>query len=215
MAAGSMTTSLKNSLIDLIFRNGSWARPANWDVALFTVAPSDAGGGTEVSGGAYARQSVATGASAAWGAPTDGDTDNDNTITFPTATANWGLVVAVALFNSTTMEWWGWLSNIHWPVNGADTGDVFTAIGHTLANDDRVIFQTQGSGVLPTGISEDTLYWVVGVSGDTFQVSLTQGGAAIALTADGAGTVHKVEPKQIDNNDVFRFNAGDLDIQLY
>jgi len=53
---------------------------------------------------------------------------------------------------------------------------------HGLANDDRVVFY---GGTAPTGLTEGTVYWVVGVTSsdpDYFQVSLTQGGAAIDIT---------------------------------
>lgn len=86
-----------------IFRTGSFTKPTVLGVALFTVTPSDSGGGTEVSGGSYARVNVApldanwTGASA-----TDGLTDNAAAITFATPSANWGTVVAFGIFDATT-----------------------------------------------------------------------------------------------------------------
>lgn len=51
-----------------------------------------------------------------------------------------------------------------------------------LANDNRVAFI---GGVPPTGLTEGTVYWVVGVTAgdpDTFQVAATQGGSAIDIT---------------------------------
>jgi hypothetical protein len=52
-------------------------------------------------------------------------------------------------------------------------------------NDNRcVVFDVEGTGV-PAGLTEGTTYWVVGVSGNTFQLSATQGGAAVNVTADG------------------------------
>lgn len=72
-------------------------------VALYTAAPSDAGGGTEVSGGAYARVQVNP-ADANWTAAsaTDGLTDNAAAITFPTATASWGTVTHVGIHDGLT-----------------------------------------------------------------------------------------------------------------
>lgn len=98
----ALSDYLENALVNHIFRNTDFTRPANIYVALFTAAPSDAGGGTEVSGGSYARQAVPTGASSEWNAASGGVTANTNTITFPTATANWGTVVAVGLFDAVT-----------------------------------------------------------------------------------------------------------------
>lgn len=88
------------------FRGTSFSVPAGGvHVALFTAAPGEAAGGTEVSGGAYARQNVAQ---AGWNAPTQvGQTAdetilaNTSTITYPTATANWGTVVAVGIFDTS------------------------------------------------------------------------------------------------------------------
>ena len=58
--------------------------------------------------------------------------------------------------------------------------------GHGLANDDKVVFY---GGTTPTGITEGTVYWVIGVTPadpDYFQVSLTQGGAAVNITGQPA-----------------------------
>ena len=48
-------------LLDYSMTAGSVTRPTAWYVALYTSAPNDAGGGTEVSGGGYARKTVAFG----------------------------------------------------------------------------------------------------------------------------------------------------------
>ncbi|GAG79654.1 unnamed protein product, partial [marine sediment metagenome] len=56
------------------------------------------GGGTEVSGGSYARQLA--GLSEATGS--GGTTSNAAEIAFPTATANWGTVTHVALMDAVT-----------------------------------------------------------------------------------------------------------------
>ena len=75
----------------------AWTQFAAY-VALFTAAPSDAGGGTEVSGGSYARQLV--GLSEATGA--GGATSNASDITFPTATASWGTVTHCAIMDAVS-----------------------------------------------------------------------------------------------------------------
>lgn len=98
----ALSDYLENALIEHIFRNTSYTRPANIYVALFTAAPSDSGGGTEVSGGSYARQAIATGASSGWAAVSGGATENSATLTFPTATANWGTITHVGLFDASS-----------------------------------------------------------------------------------------------------------------
>lgn len=94
---------LEGELIRHLFRTGSFTKPAALHVALFTSAPSDAGGGTEVSGGSYAR-TAANPADANWSAPAagNGTTSNVNTITFPTPTAAWGIVTHWAIFDAAS-----------------------------------------------------------------------------------------------------------------
>jgi hypothetical protein len=86
-----------------IFRTGSFTKPTVLGVALFTVTPSDSGGGTEVTGGSYARVDVPP-LDANWTAAsaTDGVTDNAAAITFPAPSANWGTVVAFGIFDATS-----------------------------------------------------------------------------------------------------------------
>ena len=67
-----------------------------------------------------------------------------------------------------------------------DTGDLVTRNAHGLSNGDEVSFATITS---TTGINIDTIYYVVGATTNTFQVALTSGGAAIALTTNGSGTL--------------------------
>lgn len=96
------TDYLEAALMNHLFRGTPYTAPANIYVGLFTTNTSDSGGGTEVSGGGYARVQVASNTSN-WSAPgTAGQSSNVNAITFPTATANWGTVVAAALFDAPT-----------------------------------------------------------------------------------------------------------------
>ena len=85
-------------VLDWLFTTASATRPTSWFVALYTVAPGEGGGGTEVSGGSYARQSVTFTVSGT--APTQAA--NSTAVEFPTATANWGTVVAAAIFDAST-----------------------------------------------------------------------------------------------------------------
>ena len=113
-----------------IFRTGSFTKPTVLGVALFTVTPSDSGGGTEVTGGSYARVDVPpldanwTGASS-----TSGLTDNASTITFPTPTANWGTVVAFGIFDATSggnLLVWGPITP-NKTINNGDPAPTFAA----------------------------------------------------------------------------------------
>lgn len=95
-----LSNATAQDLADHLFGKATFTAPTNIYVGLYTSAPTDAGGGTEVTGGSYAR--VSTSASD-WNAATSaGLTDNTNAITFPTATASWGTVVAVGLFDAAS-----------------------------------------------------------------------------------------------------------------
>ena len=97
----AMSDYLENKLIDHILRNTSFSLPSTIYVALYTAAPSDAGGGTEVSGGSYARVQVGPGTTdwrntqnsgSGASSGTGGQTANVADITFPSPTGNWGSV---------------------------------------------------------------------------------------------------------------------------
>lgn len=116
--AGSMTDYLEKRVLDLIFKNtnASATIPLGLDgtnvwVGLFTATPSDTGGGTEVSGGSYARVAVVrTGAGWNTAAGTLALSDNTGAITFPTATGSWGTVTQFGIFDAATtgnLLYWG------------------------------------------------------------------------------------------------------------
>lgn len=85
-------------VLDWLFTTASATRPTSWYVGLFTVAPGEGGGGTEVSGNAYARQSATFTVSGT--APTTAA--NSGAIEFPTATGTWGTIVAAGIFDAAT-----------------------------------------------------------------------------------------------------------------
>lgn len=88
----------ENKILDHIVGKTSFTMPSVW-VGLFTAAPSDAGGGTEATGGSYARKSTA---GADWQAAASGATQNANAITFVTPTGSWGTVTHFGLFDAAT-----------------------------------------------------------------------------------------------------------------
>lgn len=71
-------------------------------------------------------------------------------------------------------------------VTFTDVGDLVTKTAHGIPNGTEVSFSAI---VSTTGISIRTIYFVVGATANTFQVALTSGGAAIALTTNGTGTL--------------------------
>lgn len=94
----SLTNYGEDKLLTLFKNDGPYY------LALFTVAPGETGGGTEISAGGYARQQVTLGTA------TGGSITNSAAIEFPTATADWGTAIAWGLFDAVTggnMLWYG------------------------------------------------------------------------------------------------------------
>jgi hypothetical protein len=91
-----LTTFLKEAFLNEAFRNTGYTPPATIYVGLFTVAPTIAGGGTEVSGGGYARQAVT------FAAPSSSVIQNSNTPTWTASGANYGTVVAMGIFDAAS-----------------------------------------------------------------------------------------------------------------
>ena len=89
---------LEGKVLDHVFGGTAYTAPATLYVALYTVAPDDTGGGTEVTGGSYVRQ---TGAFTVSGtSPTTAT--NAAAVEYPTATDNYGTVVAVGILDALT-----------------------------------------------------------------------------------------------------------------
>lgn len=91
-----MSNYLENALINGTIRGTTYTAPTTVYVGLFTSDPTDAGSGTEVSGGSYARQS------ASFAAPSNGASVTNADITFPQATGNWGTVGWIGIFDALT-----------------------------------------------------------------------------------------------------------------
>lgn len=95
----SFSNYTENLLLNWLLTTNSATRPTAWYVGLFTAAPSDAGGGTEVSGNGYAR--VATGTISVSG--TDTTATNSAAIEFAAASGgNWGTITHAAIFDAST-----------------------------------------------------------------------------------------------------------------
>jgi hypothetical protein len=111
MGTAQASDYLENGLVDHLFRTRTFAKPTGLYVALFTSAPSDAGGGIEVAGGSYARVSLPP-LDANWTATQGGVSGNSSGVTGVTAnavavqfaapTANWGTVSHFGLFDAAT-----------------------------------------------------------------------------------------------------------------
>lgn len=109
---GAMSNYLENKVIDWLFRGQTFSPPPGLHVGLLSSAPSDSGGGTEISGNGYARQNISP-TLANWAGTqstgsttvstgTTGTTSNNVAVTFPTPTASWGAVSHFGIFDSAT-----------------------------------------------------------------------------------------------------------------
>ena len=118
----ALSNIFENKLVDFIFRGqalgltgasaAAGTGPTTLYVGLLTAVSGEAGGGTEVSGGSYARVAVASSlanwagtqgaGTTAVSSGTTGTTSNNNAVPFITPTADWGLVVQAAVYDAAT-----------------------------------------------------------------------------------------------------------------
>mgnify|MGYP001003535323 CR=1 FL=1 len=204
---------LANKLLDHQLGKTSWTMPTVY-VSLHTGDPGKTGA-SEVAGGSYARQQVA---GAGWNAAASQLADNVNAINFTSMPAC--DVVAVGIWDALTTGNFlrgGWLSTTVKPFVCTDTsGNLIRSPSHGFSAGDRVAFEAYDAGSIPTGLSLGTLYYVIagGLTSDDFAVSTTLGGAAVDITAAGAGKVRKVTVQTVSGGGTFTIGAGNLDVKL-
>lgn len=113
----SFSNYLETEILDHVFGGNAYTAPSTLYLALYTAAPSDTGGGTEVSGASYARQSAAMTVS--------GDTATTSaSVEFPAAGGSWGTVTHVGVFDALSggnLLAYGALT----ASKAIDTGDIF------------------------------------------------------------------------------------------
>lgn len=164
-------------------------------------------GGDEVSGGSYARQAVT------WASASSGSAALNGTL--PT----WSVPA------STTVEYVGFWSESSSgtfygmiPIGGdssygfvaLETNSIFYAPGSAYSNTNTVvIFPTVGSET-PGGFTAGTVYYVIDVSGDTFELSTTSGGDAVSVSADGSGLVTIIAPQAFGSAGTLTLSSGSL-----
>ncbi|MFI7643737.1 hypothetical protein [Nonomuraea sp. NPDC049400] len=162
---------------------------------------TDPGTGTnanagEASGGSYARQAVT------WGAASSGQKANTGALSIPVPAGTFGfLTFWNASGTGNTNNYRGYT-----PLNGSTKGfgtvdsagvtaDAIQSAAHGLADNDRVMVFNVFAESLPAGLTEGTIYYVVSSATDTFEVSLTQGGASVNITGQGELFFQKVVPE--------------------
>jgi hypothetical protein len=199
----------------LVGKTAIYSLPTTY-VALFTSVGSDAGTGfTEVSVGSYAR--VAT-AGADWNAASGSapsTISNANTLTFVTATADWGSVIAFGLYDAATtgnLLCWDFFGNYSWlPTTvSAASPAVLTSKAHGYSAGDNIAWTIEYGGTNPT-FSQSNFTGVLTVaspSTDTFTV--TNSATAVNTSATGSGMVRKLVAQAITSGAAAAFPAGSL-----
>jgi hypothetical protein len=120
-----MSNYLENALINATLRATTFTSPAAVYVSLHTADPTDAGSGTEVSGGSYARKS------ATFASPANGASATSADVTFDQATGSWGTITHIGIWDALTT------GNLlyHTPLTTSktiDTGDIFKIASGSL-----------------------------------------------------------------------------------
>lgn len=92
-----------------------------------------------------------------------------------------------------------------------DTGDLITLPAHGLSDNDRIVVEQYNGEGIPTGLAAQTFYYVISATTDTFQVSLTEGGAAVTISADGIVFVQDAIPNPFPSGGTYQIAAGALD----
>jgi hypothetical protein len=121
----ALSDYLENALLNGTLRNIAYTPVATVYLALFTSPTTDAGGGTEVTGGSYSRQPVT------FSAPSGGTCANSVDVVFTTATASWGTVTHCAVIDNNV----GGNFLFHGPLASSKTvgsGDQFKVLATNL-----------------------------------------------------------------------------------
>jgi len=91
----SFSNYLETKILDHVFGGTAYTAPSTLYVALFTADPGDGDSGTEVSGGGYTRQTVTF-------TTTGATTSNDSAVEYATATANYGTVSHIGIYDASS-----------------------------------------------------------------------------------------------------------------
>ena len=231
----AFSNSLENDLLLHYFQNADIANvgdaaglqnsatAGSLFVSLHTADPGEAGSQTtsECAYTNYARVAVAR-SSAGWTVSSN-QVSNTAAITFPESDTSetamfWGIGRSTS--GAGTLDFKGHIGAAckMLTVNATDvTNDTITVPSHGYTTDNRVVFYASMGSVLPTGITEGTVYFVLasGLTADVFKISTTSGGAAINITAVGAGLVGLVTPIAIADTISPNFAIGALIVNLH
>ncbi len=99
---------------------------------------------------------------------------------------------------------------------GAATGDLVTAVAHGFATDQRIFVLAAPGAVIPTGLAENTAYFIksVGLTADAFALATTSGGAAVDITVGGAAFFMPYKAVTVAGGATPSFAIGALVVQM-
>lgn len=146
----------------------------------------------EASGGSYARQSVT------WASASGGTQANSNALTIPVPAGTYGFLT---FWNNVSLNggtnYFGYA-----PMGGASAikgfatvdptlaNNQFLAPGHGLSNTNTLFVYSEFGSTLTAPLATGTLYYVINAATNTFQLSTTSGGSAVALTTLNSGLIY-------------------------
>lgn len=196
------TTSARNSMLTTFGASALFA-------SLHSAYPGNAGA-SEIAGGTppYARQPVT------WGASASGQmtTATNPTFNVPASTSIswvglWSLITGGTFLCSLPIG-----GNAGVPFYVAAGDDTLRADNHGLTDGTQVVVLDTNIGVLPTGLTEGTVYFVRDTSGDTFKLAATLGGSAIDLTSDGTGFITPIVPETFGGQGTYAVSTITVDL---
>jgi len=167
--------------------------------------------GTEASGGSYARQTVT------WASASSGQIASSGDITIPVAAGTYSDFLFMSAVTAGT--YYGFA-----PINGSSkqfgvvpdstavTANLIYSPAHGLSAGDQIRVSNVFALSLPTGLSEDTRYYVIasGLTTDALSVSTSLGGSAVDITAVGELFWQKVIPETFASAGSIVISSGSL-----
>lgn len=217
------TTSFRDAILDVLESGGASLSAATHYAGLITaITDFRAGTVTEASYTGYGtRPSIGFGA-AGNTSPTGGrQRANDTAVTFPQNTGSNQDVIAFGIWTASTagtLRAIGFLDAdppIFGVANDTSTEDII-APAHGLSADQRVFVLAAPGATIPTGLAENTAYYVLasGLATDSFRLSTSSGGSAVNITAKGAALFMPYTAVTIAAGATPEFAIGALVVQI-
>lgn len=202
-----LVTAQKNVMLDAV--------TPNLTHASLHSASTGGTGANELTGGspAYARKAIT------WGSASGGSVANTAQLVFDIPAG--ASVAYVGFWSAVTSGTFRGDFAASSPADedgavatAAASTDVLTAPGHTFDDGDQVVVVDTGNSALPGGLAENTTYWVRDVSGGTFKLAASSGGAAIDISSDGACFVFSQTVEAFGGQGTYTVAIGDLVVDL-